>query len=205
MKPECRHGPDSQGHACNSACPSSIDPFPDAYSGGRPAVHCRGVRHLTKRYSREVGNSDEANSVLTNTLDTAKPCIHVDHRPFQNIPQAVQKGQASHPPSPGAPRRGVPQARPQQAKRRGGTYQASLEPLASITCERIGTLPSPSVRGASEVHAALNKARQACERRRDGEAAVSRENAAGGLYQQPANRFVVVARPTTDRAHDACR
>ena len=26
-------------------------------------------------------------------------------------------------------------------KARGGTYQASLEPLASITCERIGTLP----------------------------------------------------------------
>src|SRR5947199_2602161 len=25
--------------------------------------------------------------------------------------------------------------------RRGGTYQASLDPLASITCERIGTLP----------------------------------------------------------------
>ena len=28
-------------------------------------------------------------------------------------------------------------ARPQRAKKRGGTYQASLEPLASITCERI--------------------------------------------------------------------
>jgi hypothetical protein len=26
-------------------------------------------------------------------------------------------------------------------KGRGGTYQASLEPLASITCERIVTLP----------------------------------------------------------------
>jgi len=32
-------------------------------------------------------------------------------------------------------------ARPQRAKRRGGTYQASLEPLASITCERISSLP----------------------------------------------------------------
>src|SRR5262245_44325519 len=32
-------------------------------------------------------------------------------------------------------------ARPQQAKDRGGTYQASLEPLASIKCERIGILP----------------------------------------------------------------
>ena len=32
-------------------------------------------------------------------------------------------------------------ARPQRVKARGGTYRASLEPLASITCERIGTLP----------------------------------------------------------------
>ena len=32
-------------------------------------------------------------------------------------------------------------ARPQRAKDRGGTYQASLEPLASIKRERIGTLP----------------------------------------------------------------
>ena len=32
-------------------------------------------------------------------------------------------------------------ARPQRVKARGGTYQASLEPLASITCERIVTLP----------------------------------------------------------------
>jgi hypothetical protein len=45
-----------------------------------------------------------------------------------NAPQAVQKGRP---------------ARPQRAKGRGGTYQASLEPLASITCERIGTLPPP--------------------------------------------------------------
>jgi len=29
---------------------------------------------------------------------------------------------------------------------RRGTYQASLEPLASISCERIGSLPSPSPR-----------------------------------------------------------
>jgi hypothetical protein len=42
------------------------------------------------------------------------------------IQQAVQKGRS---------------ARPQRVKGRGGTYQASLEPLASITCERIVTLP----------------------------------------------------------------
>jgi hypothetical protein len=40
--------------------------------------------------------------------------------------QAVQKGRS---------------ARPQRVKDRGGTYQASLEPLVSITCERIITLP----------------------------------------------------------------
>ena len=39
---------------------------------------------------------------------------------------------------------------------------------------------------SSEVHDALNKARHVCERRRDGEAAVSRENEAGGLFQPPA-------------------
>ena len=33
-------------------------------------------------------------------------------------PQDAQKGQTSHAPNPGAPRRAVPQARPQQAKRR---------------------------------------------------------------------------------------
>src|SRR5574340_50623 len=55
-------------------------------------------------------------------------------------------------------------ARPQQAKRRGILR---------------------SVRGASEVHDALNKARHVCERRRDGEATVSCENDAGGLFQHP--------------------
>ena len=40
----------------------------------------------------------------------------------------------------------------------------------------------------SEVHAAPNKMRHVCERRRDGEAAVSRENEAGGLFQHPAER-----------------
>ena len=57
------------------------------------------------------------------------------------------------------------------------------------------TRPSPpaetgsfplGVRGASEVHDALNKARHVCERRRDREAAVSCENKAGGRFQHPA-------------------
>jgi hypothetical protein len=40
----------------------------------------------------------------------------------------------------------------------------------------------------SEVHAAPNKARHVCERRRAGEAGVSRENAAGGRFQQSAKQ-----------------
>ena len=76
----------------------------------------------------------------------------------------VQKGRWSHPPNPGAPRRAVPRAA--AAQRRGGTYQASLEPLASITCERIGPLPPVFPSG------------RAFERR---------ENAAGGLFQHPAS------------------
>src|SRR5689334_9978127 len=63
-------------------------------------------------------------------------------------------------------------ARPERAKGRGGTYQASLDPLASITCERIGTVPSPSVRGGSE----------RCE------------NAAGGLFQHAVNFFSLCGR-----------
>ena len=48
-----------------------------------------------------------------------------------------------------------------------------------------GSLPM-GVRGASEVHDATNKERHVCERRRVGEAAVSCENAAGGLFPHPA-------------------
>ena len=35
------------------------------------------------------------------------------------LAQDAQKGRWSHPPNPGAPRRAVPRARPQRAKRRG--------------------------------------------------------------------------------------
>ena len=48
-----------------------------------------------------------------------------------------------------------------------------------------GSVPI-AVRGTSEVHDATNKERHACERRRVGEAAVSCENAAGGLFPHPA-------------------
>ena len=44
--------------------------------------------------------------------------------------QDAQKGQTSHPPNPGAPRRAFPQARPQRAKRRGGTYRTLCRPFA---------------------------------------------------------------------------
>ena len=37
--------------------------------------------------------------------------------------QDAQKGHGSHPPNPGAPRRAVPQARPQRAKRRRRTLR----------------------------------------------------------------------------------
>src|SRR5467141_1365064 len=44
--------------------------------------------------------------------------------------QDAQKGQTSHPPNPGAPRRALSQARPQRAKRRGGTNRTSCGPFA---------------------------------------------------------------------------
>jgi len=81
--------------------------------------------------------------------DTQGPDTHrLVHKPSQ----AVQKGQTSHPPNPGAPRRAVPRARLQQATRR--------------------SVPS-AVRWASE----------------------RRENAAGGLCQQPASSLSPQQRP----------
>ena len=52
------------------------------------------------------------------------------------LPQDAQKGRP---------------ARPQRVKGGGGTYQASLEPLASITCERIVTLPLVGLIGTLRV------------------------------------------------------
>ena len=90
---------------------------------------------------------------------------HVWHN-GRTLPQDAQNGQTSHPPNPGAPRRAVPQARPQRVKGRG--------------------IPS----GA---HGATNKEHQVCARRRvvrrPGPRGGSErcENAAGGLFQHPAN------------------
>ena len=44
--------------------------------------------------------------------------------------QDAQKGQTSHPPNPGAPRRAFSHTRSQRAKRRGGTYRTSCVPSA---------------------------------------------------------------------------
>ena len=54
--------------------------------------------------------------------------------------QDAQKGRYSHPPTPA--RRDAPCHEAAAASEvAGGTYQASLDPLAAITCERIGSLP----------------------------------------------------------------
>jgi hypothetical protein len=66
--------------------------------------------------------------------------------------------------SPGAPRRAGFPTRPQRAKSRV---------VLSV------------LRRGFEVHDALNKARHVCERRRESEAAVSCENAAGDVFEHP--------------------
>ena len=53
------------------------------------------------------------------------------------LPQDAQKLRLLTLPTPSRRDARLSQARPQRVKGRGGTYQASLEPLASITCERI--------------------------------------------------------------------
>jgi len=52
------------------------------------------------------------------------------HRPVQKPSQAVQKGQISHLPNPGAPGRAVPRARPQQAMRQR-VLSGVREPLSA--------------------------------------------------------------------------
>jgi hypothetical protein len=50
-------------------------------------------------------------------------------------------------------------------------------------------MPKKTVQqGRSEAHGAMKKERHVCARRRDGEPAVSCENAAGRLFQHPAKR-----------------
>src|SRR3979411_106239 len=78
-----------------------------------------------------------------------------DHR------QDAQKGQTSHPPNPGAPRRAVPQARPQRAKRRGGTNRTSCGPFAPRMDlgERISPSSTSDLRNALFSDEPLNDAR----------------------------------------------
>src|SRR6185295_7987648 len=66
----------------------------------------------------------------------------VCHNNSRNVPQEAQKFQTSHPPNPVAPRRAVPQARPQRAKPRGGTHRTSCGPFALI--RELGERKTPS-------------------------------------------------------------
>jgi hypothetical protein len=56
--------------------------------------------------------------------------------------QDAQKGQTSHPPNPGAPRRALSRARPQRVKGRGGTNRTSCGPFAPRM--NLGERKSPS-------------------------------------------------------------
>jgi len=68
------------------------------------------------------------------------------------------KKASSHPPSPPRAEARVFPWQVRSNESRGGTYQASLEPLASITCERIGSLPPVcSDRYIEDVSAARTK------------------------------------------------
>jgi hypothetical protein len=63
-------------------------------------------------------------------LQTHQKSIVMPDPKFDDPGLDAQKGRPSHPPNPGAPRRASPQARPQPAKGRGGTYRTSCEPAA---------------------------------------------------------------------------
>ncbi len=71
-----------------------------------------------------------------------------------------------------------------------------LSPIATTDtrCETTldnlaGYANRPSSKARSEVRGAMKKEPHACGRARAGEAAVSRENAAGGLFPHPATRL----------------
>jgi hypothetical protein len=85
--------------------------------------------------------------------------------------QDAQKGQTSHPPNPGAPRRALSQARPQRVKGRGGTYRTSCGPFALTM--GLGERKSPS---------SISYFRETPPPRGGSERC---ENAAGGLFQLP--------------------
>jgi hypothetical protein len=56
---------------------------------------------------------NRASGVLNNHFGTNKHRVEGSHTRLQQGLQVVQKGQTSHPPNPGAPRRAFSQARPQ--------------------------------------------------------------------------------------------
>jgi hypothetical protein len=89
--------------------------------------------------SVHVGSSSRLrkNSVGTSEFHW---CVRLGLR--GHIAQDAQKGQTSHPPNPGAPRRAVPRARPQRAKRRRGTDHTSCGPFALAM--DLGERKSPS-------------------------------------------------------------
>ncbi len=82
-----------------------------------------------------------SNRLLKNYFCTLEIRLGLGHRRDRRTPQGVQKGHLLTRPPQARRDAPLPRGRPQRAKRRIGTYQASLEPLASIMCERRGTLP----------------------------------------------------------------
>ena len=68
------------------------------------------------------------------------PRLQHNRRAF---PQDAQKGQTSHPPNPGAPRRAVPRARPQRPTKDGPSK------LARLRCPLMARM-SPPLRASNE-------------------------------------------------------
>jgi hypothetical protein len=99
--------------------------------------------------------------------------------------QAAQKDCLDHPPNPGV-KHTFSRARPQRARKRGGTYQASLEPLASINCERIGILP-PVNRLVERFERRENKAGEPFSVAYLGGAGVLRQQLVNHLLELPAS------------------
>jgi len=74
------------------------------------------------------------------TWGREKYAIVESHGRLQKLPQTVQKGHWSHPPSPGVPRHASPQARPQQVNKDDPSK------LARACCPRDGSDESPTAR-----------------------------------------------------------
>jgi hypothetical protein len=74
---------------------------------------------------------------------------------LENTAQGVQKCQTSHPPNPGAPRRALSHARPQRAKRRGGTTALRVGRLPLLWILRNGKAP-PALPTSENLFSALS-------------------------------------------------